>query len=267
MDMQKQTSSYCTGYKDDTEEPKCTLCIKQEPGDNKPCEVKEEKISPWEAETGYITIKPETLTETFTSGGEDKDDMKTFMEGVNIDMIKCEESTQSYEVAVKASDEVKSPFPVVEEEQHNVVTGQSYEDEQNVNEDRISHKCNICSQEFTRFVAIEDHMISHVGENPCRCDTCGEVFPQPDELKNHLMIHMTKVPYKCNVCEKKFTYKCQLEAHINVHIGETPYRCDICGKSLCHYSALINHRRIHTGDKPFKCDICQKKYISNHFCQ
>ena len=207
MDNEEVTSSNNTKFEEEAEEHDYyTLDIKQAPSDHEPCEVKKERVSPWEAETGYITIKPETQTESFTSSGKVDDDMK--QEGMNINIIKCEESTHSYEEVVKKSDEGKSSIPFAVKVQQDVFTGQSNKDEENVKEGGISHECNICSESFTSFVDIKSHKISHIDENPCKCDTCGEIFPQPGELRNHLMIHTSKVLHKCNIMQY-FIYFCK----------------------------------------------------------
>ena len=67
----------------------CTADIKQEAFDNELYQVKEEKISPWEAETGYMTIKPEPQTHSVTSGGDGKTDMVECVNMCSCVVVTC----------------------------------------------------------------------------------------------------------------------------------------------------------------------------------
>ena len=72
--------------------------------------------------------------------------------------------------------------------------------------------CHICSQSFTRFRRVEEHMNSHYGFRSFKCKLCDFAGKLHLELRKHMKIH--KETFKCNYCNYVSVRHSRLNKHV-----------------------------------------------------
>ena len=99
-----------------------------------------------------------------------------------------------------------------------------------------SHKCNICSQSFSRVFDLKKHIhIFHEGRKDYECKSCGKSFTKSGSLKKHNhVVHEGHKDFMCESCGKSFSRSADVKRHMNrLHDDKS----DINQKSL-HESHL-----------------------------
>ena len=114
-----------------------------------------------------------------------------------------------------------------------------------VTEQAISHKCEICDQEFKLKKSLSKHFNDfHNQKQQYICDICHNGnFRNQSQLDSHMKtIHENKKQYKCYSCKKSFAVAGSLRKHINaVHNGQKDHKCDLCEKKFSQSSNLKQH--------------------------
>ncbi|CAG5896368.1 unnamed protein product [Menidia menidia] len=95
---------------------------------------------------------------------------------------------------------------------------------------------------------LENHMRTHIGENPFLCPTCGKRFKTSSQFYSHQKVHFGGKPFVCTICGKGFPVKYHLKVHERTHSGEKPFVCTICGKGFSAKRSLDFHNRTHLSE-------------------
>ena len=117
-----------------------------------------------------------------------------------------------------------------------------------------NHKCDICSQVFTRNTSMLHHRKLHKDKmlHSRFCTVCGLSFGSKYALGVHYSIKHPDITFQCNLCQKKFLSEILRNSHKGkVHAKDT-VNCLSCGQFLKRKSSLENHRQNSCGIIKFK---------------
>lgn len=124
-------------------------------------------------------------------------------------------------------------------------------------------KCFICSNVYTKFKMLLEHMHKH-----CRnfiCELCGAGFFNRRSYINHQKCHVVG-EFKCDRCEKIFNNAQKRNQHFRtVHVHEYKLnRCGYCNEKFAGYRTKAEHLRIvhGVGSEMAKCQACEKSFCN-----
>ena len=83
-----------------------------------------------------------------------------------------------------------------------------------VNHEKISHKCFYCGKAFAYKSQVSRHMRIHTGEKPYACQYCNKTFAQRIEVLKHTRIHTGEKPFKCSFCDYRSSQMCHVKTHM-----------------------------------------------------
>ena len=91
---------------------------------------------------------------------------------------------------------------------------------QNLRQNQILLKCEICDKEFKNNKSLEYHVnIIHNLEKNYLCNICQKVFYAQSRLTSHMkIVHEKKKHHKCGSCNKPFSTHQNLNKHISAVI-------------------------------------------------
>ena len=76
--------------------------------------------------------------------------------------------------------------------------------------------CNICQKKFTTNGVLKEHLLRHVGVNPCVCSQCPKRFCTMRELKSHQLVHSVYKQFCCGLCSKVFKRRNAVVQHFKM---------------------------------------------------
>ena len=109
----------------------------------------------------------------------------------------------------------------------------------------LDHKCPICKHKFSKYSAVERHMIKH--QLIFICSLCEEVFTSQAKLINHLTEkhgyeELNKVIYPCPLCRVKHESLKELNEHVHLeHKVAKDQACNKCDRLFCTKAILTMH--------------------------
>lgn len=122
-------------------------------------------------------------------------------------------------------------------------------------------KCFICSNVYTKFKILLEHMHRH-----CRnfeCELCGASFFNRRSLLNHEQSHNVG-EFKCEQCEKVFDNVQKKQSHVRiVHVhGYLLNKCGYCNQKFPGYRMKAEHlKTVHgIGTGRIACQACDKSF-------
>ena len=125
------------------------------------------------------------------------------------------------------------------------------ENEINVVQEDISHKCNECNKSYKT----NNHLKSHIEEKHTnKCNACNKIFKTSKDLENHIEAkHEEK---SCTYCDEICTGERELANHMQVciDIGVANKTCDKCNQIFTG-QGLKRHIKTCKG-KTFDCPEC-----------
>ena len=128
---------------------------------------------------------------------------------------------------------------------------------------RHKYKCEVCGKTYVRRYDLNQHLLTHTGQNYHKCDQCDKTFNWLSNLNKHMKVHTGMKPYQCDKCTKSFARKAHLERHQIVHAEKELFPCEVCGRSYTRMKDLAYHKIKHTAQDQGQnaCTICGKPYI------
>ncbi|CAH2100611.1 unnamed protein product [Euphydryas editha] len=121
-------------------------------------------------------------------------------------------------------------------------------------------KCAICSNVYTKFKMLFEHMHKH--SRNYICDECGSGFINNRALLNHQKRHNLG-EFKCEHCEKVFDNLYKKNSHVTtVHVhGYLINKCGYCNQKFAGYRTKAEHlRTAHGITERAKCQACEKSF-------
>ena len=139
---------------------------------------------------------------------------------------------------------------------------------------RIDFACDKCSYTSMYKDILDEHMQSHIEEEPYHCG----------ERDHHMGDHTEEEPYKCNVCGESFRNKNDLEKHCRGHVGQYQLSGSKTKKNnkkkspktkksikdtentneICELFSDLNTQVKNLSEKPFGCSICSSVFTTVH---
>nr|XP_054768854.1 zinc finger protein 595-like isoform X2 [Lytechinus pictus] len=127
-------------------------------------------------------------------------------------------------------------------------------DETSTSVDRITAKCWICAETFSKVIPTYHKVIMKLpspnqscsDDEPenlslgLQCKICGNVYPKMSDLQKHYMIHELNHLYRCRFCDTIWDRKRMYRRHMQTHKVK-PYRCPKCYKAFSNENRLRRH--------------------------
>ncbi|KAG7157414.1 Zinc finger protein 91-like 1, partial [Homarus americanus] len=163
------------------------------------------------------------------------------------------------------------------------------------------HGCEYCGKNFSSYVLLLTHKLTHKLSASYKCDVCHRTFREKRYLQKHKLTHKGVKSWKCDICKKAFATKLTLIRHSHVHLREAlrpgpelPFipeegedggeiitgstlpavlKCDECGIDFAHKSHFVRHKLLHSDGSVeahlYMCEVCgrvfdKKKYLYTH---
>ncbi|XP_042242831.1 zinc finger protein Xfin-like [Homarus americanus] len=151
------------------------------------------------------------------------------------------------------------------------------------------HGCEYCGKNFSSYVLLLTHKLTHKLSASYKCDVCHRTFREKRYLQKHKLTHKGVKSWKCDICKKAFATKLTLIRHSHVHLREAlrpgpelPFipeegedggeiitgstlpavlKCDECGIDFAHKSHFVRHKLLHSGTPLLKCGLCNKLFV------
>ncbi|KOB72140.1 Uncharacterized protein OBRU01_12676 [Operophtera brumata] len=136
--------------------------------------------------------------------------------------------------------------------------------------------CGVCSNRYTSFEDLEQHMKLHL--KIFNCNICDEGFTSQGKLNAHYnATHRNNKPsqknkkirdpsrrYTCPECSETFPTPYSHRVHVRiVHKGPRIYQCKACDRAFVRRDQLrIHTRRDHLMERRFKCRVCDKAFYA-----
>ncbi|ODM88956.1 Krueppel-like factor 15 [Orchesella cincta] len=173
---------------------------------------------------GEATVKAET---TESESPAENEELKFEPEGIELN----EESIPTVPEAIQSQiTEQNTAGPTEPQNEERLVSENSIpENPPNESQQQLDkYICGFdgCTQSYSRKVNLENHRMTHYGDELFVCDwpDCGLVFGTEEYLQGHVQTHTTpESPYSCLVCQKQFPTPVFLSMHLAIHevYGET----------------------------------------------
>ncbi|KAH0567384.1 hypothetical protein KQX54_009257 [Cotesia glomerata] len=143
------------------------------------------------------------------------------------DKAKVIESTGSFFNNNGFSENSKRFIPILNKSVSRPRVGRPRKDAVSTESPKISIKCEICGEEFTKQTLYRKHMDHHAEEKPHRCPKCPASFNIPTNFTLHMATHNLGEP-KCPECGRKFARMASLKSHLALHEKEEHLFCKEC---------------------------------------
>ncbi|KAK4872408.1 hypothetical protein RN001_014437 [Aquatica leii] len=125
-------------------------------------------------------------------------------------------------------------------------------------------RCEICNEEFSTKVLLEEHFDRH--DDQYSCDICNTGFKKLIDYTFHMQGHSEDKMFKCPLCEFSTDKGYLVKSHLySVHDRFKKYKCELCGKGFAIFTHFQEHRYFHTGEKPFQCSECGQKFMYTRY--
>nr|XP_026489356.1 zinc finger protein 675-like isoform X6 [Vanessa tameamea] len=121
-------------------------------------------------------------------------------------------------------------------------------------------KCIVCSNTYTKFKILFEHMHKH--SRNYVCDVCSAGFINNRALLNHQKRHNLG-EFKCEHCDKVFDNLHKKNSHVTtVHVhGYLLNKCGYCNQKFAGYRTKAEHlRTAHGITERAKCQACEKSF-------
>lgn len=125
-----------------------------------------------------------------------------------------------------------------------------------------SLSCFMCSNAFSSFKRLQEHMNIHYRNFVC--EVCDAGFLTRTMAVAHTSIHKTGT-YNCSHCSKSFDTELKKVSHEkSVHTRTAPQnRCGFCTEKFKYYHSKLKHlAEVHGIDSHVKCQACEKSFES-----
>ena len=88
-----------------------------------------------------------------------------------------------------------------------------------IHNDWEAFKYDVCLKRFLFKSELENHYVTHTGENPFACHICDRKFSRKYNLVQHQATHSDVRNFKCSICPEGrfFKTKDQLSTHMLYH--------------------------------------------------
>ncbi|XP_044599471.1 zinc finger protein 236-like isoform X2 [Cotesia glomerata] len=179
------------------------------------------------------------------------------------DKAKVIESTGSFFNNNGFSENSKRFIPILNKSVSRPRVGRPRKDAVSTESPKISIKCEICGEEFTKQTLYRKHMDHHAEEKPHRCPKCPASFNIPTNFTLHMATHNLGEP-KCPECGRKFARMASLKSHLALHEKEEHLFCKECEDVFPTKTQLEAHLKLHnekwSTDDVKKCKLCNKQF-------
>uniref|UniRef100_A0A1B6KUR8 Uncharacterized protein n=1 Tax=Graphocephala atropunctata TaxID=36148 RepID=A0A1B6KUR8_9HEMI len=125
------------------------------------------------------------------------------------------------------------------------------------------YECPFCLYKGKLIYHIQQHLLTHTGEQKYSCNVCGNRFTQGSSLSTHKRLHREEKKYKCTLCSYSCHQIVNFKRHMRIHTREMIYACRLCKYSCSCNSNMVKHIRTHTGEKPFRCPQCEFPFATS----
>lgn len=134
-------------------------------------------------------------------------------------------------------------------------------------------KCTHCSKMFSDRSSWQKHCLRH-GRRPFRCGLCEKTFKDVKHILRHGQTHSygestqpLSKRFVCDLCPEEFVYMRYLLEHRSTAHPEAQDRklvnkCMQCGREFAHLNSLRRHLRSHSGERNYLCNVCGKALSS-----
>lgn len=92
--------------------------------------------------------------------------------------------------------------------------------EPDLDSQKSSFKCPICSRKFTRLYSLRSHVRIHQENRPFSCGFCPKTFTRKNDCIRHRKIHLGTRDWVCGGCQQEFSRSDALNLHLQSHRGK-----------------------------------------------